>query len=325
MTKLSVDEKKLAQFENELDPYSLEDSRFPVRVLGYGEISTVLEIDFGESEDFAYKRMPLFRSVDETSDYKKLYLEYIDVLEQRIGVQLVPSEIIELKPENKQNVSVYIIQKKMPTESIGHKAIHKLPIEDIFRLVNVVLSQLAKVFEFNRQNGTAIALGIDGQISNWAIKNFYAGADRLGDDIEVVYLDTSTPLMQKEKVEQLNAELFLRSAPSFLVWVLRLFFLDDVLKRYYDFRKVCIDLIANFYKEQRAELVPRLIETVNEFFSEQIKKGIFEPITLKEVKSYYQEDAWIWRLYLAFRKFDRTLHRVFRKNYPYILPGKIKR
>ena len=37
-----------------------------------------------------------------------------------------------------------------------------------------------------------------------------------------------------EGAEQLNAELFLRSAPSFLAWILRLLFLEDVVDRYYD-------------------------------------------------------------------------------------------
>ena len=50
------------------------------------------------------------------------------------------------------------------------------------------------------------------------------------------------------------------------------------------------------------------------------------PITEKEVRSYYREDALIWILYLNMRKVDRFLRtRILRKGYPYILPGKIKR
>jgi hypothetical protein len=51
-----------------------------------------------------------------------------------------------------------------------------------------------------------------------------------------------------------------------------------------------------------------------------------KPITEKEVRSYYREDAMIWRLYLALRRFDRFLHtKILHKPYVYILPGKIKR
>ena len=131
--------------------------------------------------------------------------------------------------------------------------------------------------------------------------------------------------MRKNGEEQLNPELFLRSAPSFLVWIIRLLFLEDVMTRYYDFRLVAIDLIVNFYKEQMADLIPDLIETVNGFFITEMKEGNFKPITVKEVKAYYREDAWIWRIYLAFRKVDRVLHKMLRKDYPYVLPGKIKR
>ena len=43
------------------------------------------------------------------------------------------------------------------------------------------------------------------------------------------------------------------------------------------------------------------------------------------MRAYYREDAWIWRLYLAFKKVDRALHRLLGKDYPYILPEKIAR
>jgi hypothetical protein len=42
------------------------------------------------------------------------------------------------------------------------------------------------------------------------------------------------------------------------MWIIRLLFLKDVMSRYYDPRQVTIDLIANFYREQRADLVPSL-------------------------------------------------------------------
>ena len=143
--------------------------------------------------------------------------------------------------------------------------------------------------------------------------------------IELVYFDTSSPLLRKDGVEQINPELFLRSAPSFLVWILRLLFLQDVLTRYYDVRKVAVDLIANFYKEQRPELVPGLVAAANRFFAAGPWAGSIQPLTVKDIQDYYREDAMIWRLYLGARKVDRWLHRVMGKDYPYLLPEKIKR
>ena len=60
-------------------------------------------------------------------------------------------------------------------------------------------------------------------------------------------------------------------------------------------------------------------------FSVEIQDGGLKPITAAEIRAYYRQDAWIWRLYLTFRKVDRAMHRLFGKDYPYILPGKIKR
>jgi hypothetical protein len=89
---------------------------------------------------------------------------------------------------------------------------------------------------------------------------------------------------------------------------------------------VVIDLVANFYKEQRPDLVPDLLEAANEFFEEEMGELGIKPIEEKEVRDYYREDALIWRLYLNMRRLDCFLYtKVLRQEYPYILPGKIKR
>jgi hypothetical protein len=132
-------------------------------------------------------------------------------------------------------------------------------------------------------------------------------------------------LVRKGGQEQLDAELFLRSAPFFLVWLLRLLYLNEVLTRYYDLRRVALDLVANFYKEQRADLIPALIDLVNESFAAETQGGTFKPLTTQEVAAYYKQDAQLWSVYLAARRVDRFLHRLFGKEYPYILPEKIVR
>jgi hypothetical protein len=82
-----------------------------------------------------------------------------------------------------------------------------------------------------------------------------------------------------------------------------------------------MDLLANFYKEQRPDLIPVVLEVVNEVI---VEEGL-RPLSLEEVRGYYRQDAWIWRTYLAFRKVDRALHHITGRPYPYILPGVIKR
>ena len=321
---LEIDVDLLQEFERYLDPRHPELSDIPAKVLGYGEISTVFEIGDARQRDLAYKRMPIFENDSELDHYKKTFDEYCRVLVEEIGLELPPYGYAALPPGVGMRV-LFLAQKKLAPESIGNKAIHILSRDDTVRLVRQVLRELAKLWEFNARKGP-FELGIDGQISNWSIKGFDAESTRLADDISLVYFDTSTPFLRIDGVEQLDPELFLRSAPSFLVWILRLMFLEDVMTRYYDFHLVATDLIANFYKEQLPEYIPGLIEAANDFFDGEAANLGVAPLTEKEVRSYYREDAIIWSLYLNARRIDRFLRtRLMRRDYPYILPGKIKR
>ena len=209
-------------------------------------------------------------------------------------------------------------------EAAGEAERALLPREAVPSLVRRVLQELLKLWEFN-QKQSRVQVAIDGQISNWAIAGFDPAQPRL-QDAALLYVDTSTPLFRVNGVEQLDTELFLRSGPSFLVWILRLFFLRDVVNRYYDFHLVAVDLVANFYKEQVPELIPEIIRVVNDFFTGEAAPLAVRPVTEKEVESYYRQDALIWRLYLAMRKVDRSLRTwLLRQPYPYILPDKVKR
>ena len=125
----------------------------------------------------------------------------------------------------------------------------------VLLLVRRILREMLPVWEFNRRQDH-LQLSLDGQISNWSIDGFDPLEPYVDDTTPLFYFDTSTPLFRVEGEDQLDAEIFLRSAPSFLAWILRLLFLEDVVNRYYDFRRVAIDLVANFQKEQRGDLIP---------------------------------------------------------------------
>jgi len=320
-----ADLQLLADFEEGLDPRFPEKSKIPARVLGYGEISTVFELGAGPERELAYKRLPMFRTESEAGSYQALYQTYVAALRDSMGLRVVPTDTVRLAGRVRGRVVVYIAQERLPAGAIGHQAIHHLSSEEVDRLVLAVLGEMDKVFRFNQEHQGELEAGLDGQISNWAIAGLNPDRPVLGERIELIYFDTSSPLLRVNGQEQLDPELFLRSAPSFLVWLLRLLFLKDVMTRYYDFRQVVVDLVANFYKEQRPELIPGLVDTVNRFFAGNARLSGFKPLTIAEVRSYYREDAWIWRLYLAFKKVDRFFHRLLGKDYPYILPDKVKR
>jgi hypothetical protein len=322
MLKDKIDAGLLERFEAGLDPQNPQLSKISAKIIGYGEMSTIFIISHPGQENIAYKRMPIFRSSNEMETYERLFAEYSTGL-TNIGINIPEFAAARVIPD-KGNSVIYNAQERLPSASIGNALIQRLDENSVRLLFLCVLRNLKKVFAYNRAH-PSLTFGFDGQISNWAIKDYQEGKP-VTEKTELFYIDTGTPLIRKDGIEQLNPELFLRSAPSFLVWLIRLLFLEDVMTRYYDFRKVTIDLIANFYKEQRPEFIPMLIETANRFNAcEEAQSGI-APLTEKEIVSYYKEDATIWRVYLAFRKIDRFLHlKILRKPYVYILPGEIIR
>lgn len=325
MSKLGLDMEMLRRFELALDPRHPERSEIPVKILGFGEISTVLEIgEAHEGVSYACKRMPLFHSEQEITDYIALYEEYNNRLLD-FGIRVPTYDMFHMPLPNSRNYVFYGIQEKLGYHSIGNRIIHLVSKEEVGTLIRKIVRASHALYTQNKHHEGTFELAIDGQISNWALLGVDPEHPQVREDMELIYIDTSTPLIRKNGVEQLNPELFLRAAPSFLVWVIRLLFLKDVINRYYDFRLVMIDLIANFYKEQRHDLVPFAVHTINDYVREELQGLEFKPITEKEVRKYYKEDAFIWKFYLSARKVDRSLHRLLRKSYPYILPNITKR
>jgi len=323
MANLTVDTAYLDAFERDLDLRHPESGPIPAKVLGYGEISTVIAIATPALAHLAFKRMPMFLDAGEADRYEALYGEYLDLLERRLGVCLVPSRTVRLG-RHRGRIVMYIVQQRLPPERVAQLLVPGLSLTGLSSLTRSALAEASKVYAFNAQQHGELELAVDGQISNWALRDA-ADVARLERDeiVALEYLDTSTPLLRKRGQEQLDTELFLRSAPSFLVPLLRAFIVKDVVARYYDFRRVAIDIVANFYKEQRADAVPELVRTVNAFFATSFPKP--DPITEKDVSDYYRTDALIWRAYLAARKLDRVLHRAVGRDYPYILPARVRR
>ena len=67
---MQVDIELLKEFERGLDPAHPEKSKIPARVLGYGEISTIFEIQAETTKNLACKRMPIFKTKDEVAEYE---------------------------------------------------------------------------------------------------------------------------------------------------------------------------------------------------------------------------------------------------------------
>ncbi|MFX1561353.1 MAG: DUF6206 family protein [Promethearchaeota archaeon] len=321
---MKIDTDLLKEFEEGLDPAKPEESPIPAHVLGYGEISTVFEILHEGQSDIAFKRMPLFDNMEQVERYRDVYDRYHNRFKQ-IGIEIPEYGSVSIETD-KGRIVLYLYQKKLPAESIGNSLIHHVSEQGVQNLVLTVLRQLNRVWEFNKRKSPDVEVAIDGQISNWALKSFSGEYVDPEAGAELLYLDTSTPLFREDGEEQLDVELFLRPTPPLIRWYLKKYYLHEIVDRYYDFRKVVIDLVANFLKEQRSELVPSLIELVNNYFSTEATDYNITPITLEEVEEYYEDDASTWKLYLRVRKAHRFIKtKILRGYYAYILPAEIQR
>ncbi len=300
---LEIDRSILEDFEARLNPRELSGAK----VLGYGEISTVFAVE--GLPGAACKRMPLFKTRMAAETYSRQYIEYCGYLKET-GLVL-PDDRTEIFEQAGKPVVLYIIQKELPPGRFVHKLLHTLPDEELESIVSRIIQTIQRVWAFNAARTPDLELAIDGQLSNWIWL----------ESGELFYVDTSTPLYRVAGQEQLDPELFLESAPSFLRWLIRWLFLSDVMNRYYDARQVAIDLAANLYKEQRPDLVPRVVELIN--IGQQVDG---DPLTAKDIEKYYREDKLIWALFLALRRFDRWIKTgILGKRYEFVLPGKIKR
>jgi hypothetical protein len=321
---LEVNIDQLKEFEEVLNPAKPEESPIPAKVLGYGEISTVFEILDESQKEIAYKRMPLFDDESQVAQYRQVYDEYHKWL-NRVGITIPEYGALSVTT-NKGRIVLYLYQRKLQERSIGNKLIHTLPVEQVKDLVLTVLRELKKVWDFNSANTESAQIAIDGQISNWALKNYTSDMTELSTNPDLYYLDTSTPLFRVNEEEQLDVELFLKPTPPGMRWVLKKFYLQEIVDRYYDFRKVITDLIANFYKEQLPEQVPVMVEVANKFLIDEASEHNIEPVNVEEVAAYYKDDASTWKLYLRMRRAHRFISsKILRRYYPFILPGKIER
>jgi len=322
---IKVDREFLQKFELDLDTSNPDKGDYAVNMLGFGEISIVIEILHEDWKGLALKRIPIFDSVEQVERHIKAYNEYNRLLCEEVGLNIPDygTEWVYTDLKKKKTIALYCIQKKHNPKSVCHHIIHQLSEEEIEKLIIIIMRELHKVWKFN-QSQKKYEIGIDGQISNWILDNYEASA-RVYESSKLLYIDTSTPMVRIDGEESMNAELILKSAPKSLRWILKALFLEDTVNRYYDWRLVTTDLIANFYKEQRPELIPRLIQIINEFFATKAADFNITPFTQKEIAKYYRSDANMWRIFQTFRKMDRGTKKMFGKRYDFYLPGKISR
>ena len=284
----------LADLERKVEAALATDDRSGIDVLGYGEISTVLRLTV-DDKTYACKRLPPFPA-DAIDRYRTACTTYLVTLGER-GIRTA-SSTIEVVPTDHDPV-VYCIQ----------------PLEDRLLVDYLRDADRDEVAAIARRLVAVITsaidgqLGLDAQISNWA----------LDPDDAFVYVDVTTPLIRDDAGEEmLDTDLFLASLPAFLRPGVRRFLLPEILSHYYDARAALLDLVGNLKKERLEDVIPILLTAAND--------AVDPPITQKEIDRYYRSDAVMWEVLQRLRQTDRWWQRTIRRRgYPFLLPGKVDR
>jgi hypothetical protein len=318
----------LQKVENTLNMAYPNASTIPITLLGFGEISMVFSIVEDPSGNIAYKRLPIFQSEKQVKRHIGAFEKYNSYLteagillpnqatawvhsqDSKLQRSVGTKDIVKLTPK----ITLFCAQEIVNKECIGSHLIQTMTPEEISNFVKQILFEFNKIWLFNLSNKT-VKLGFDGQISNFAVVNE-----------KIIYLDTSTPMYRIKNKEAMDAELFLLSAPPGIRFLLKLFLLDSILDRYYDLRMVIIDLVANFIKENKGNLIPQLVQTVNKMLSDELAIHNVKPITIEEVKRYYRSDKHVWIIFQTLRRIHRFVTiKLLKRNYLFYLPPRIKR
>lgn len=315
----------LEEYERSLDTWHPDQASVPVKVLGFGEMSAVLEFpETPEYEGTIFKRLPIFRTDEEASDYQEICREYIDLLGEA-GICVPNTDFVSVRVRD-DLVVFYVAQSKVSAECIGNRILSRLDETQAALFLERVLREIAKVWEFNYKNRGSVEITLDYQISNWAVTAGSCEPDCKWDDVPLCNIDVATPFVRRNGREKLNPKLLLRACPSALRAILAAFVVDEVVARYYDPRKSVIDIIANYIKEEREDLIPGALNAANSFFSNHPLTRNVREISMREIYEYYREDAAIWVMYLESKKLDRYIKTKIRSlPYDFILPEKVKR
>jgi hypothetical protein len=293
----SLDATGLAELERRVDRALSAGDERGIEVLGYGEISCVLAWRDADNA-YAAKRLPLFDTSTRLESYRKTFDSYLRAL-AKSGINVVASRL-ESTPATDGRIAAWCLQPLLDPHTVAPNWLKSAGADGARWIFNRIADHVVST--------VGPRLGLDGQLSNWA------AVDR-----EVIYFDVTTPMMRNGGGrEALDTDLFLASLPWALRGLVRRFLLRSILDKYYGPREVLLDLLGNLLKEGVANRLGLGLDVVNAAVDPAIDEA--------EVRRYYREDARMWALLQRLRRVDRAWQRrVRRRQYPFLLPGRVER
>jgi hypothetical protein len=287
----------LAELEKHVDHALSTGDESGIQILGYGEISCVVAWHDGSTE-IAAKRLPLFDTEDRLATYRKAFDLYLEALGGS-AMRVVPSRL-ETTPATDGRIAAWCLQPLLDPDALAPTWLETANEDAARWLIGRITDRVS--------SAVAPRVGLDGQLSNWAVV-----------DGELLYFDVTTPMMRDEAGrEALDTDLFLASLPWALRGPVRRFMLHSILDKYYSPRGVLVDFLGNLIKEGRSDRLLLGLDVVNAAVAPAVEES--------EVRRYYREDARMWALLQRLRRIDRKWQQlVRRRQYPFLLPGKVER
>lgn len=265
-------------------------------VVGYGEISLAFAWP-PVAPTVVAKSLPPLADRARLRAYEALLEEYLEVLAAR-GVAVLPTAVRAVADGAQQRA--YVLQPWMAPDRIGSRTLAAADPERGGALLREVVANVLRASDDR--------VGIDGQVSNWAVV-----------DGRLHYLDVSTPMLRDaDGRDRLDTGPFAASVP----WVLRRpverFVAPALLAPYHDPRRVLLDTAGNLLRERLARWLPPLLEHANPHLE--------VPLTVPEVRRFYRGNARAWSALQALRRADRAWQRhVRRRPYGFLLAPAYRR
>lgn len=288
----------LAQLEAHLDPANPGD----VKVLAYGEISAALLVPGLEGR--VCKRMSGFADHTMAQTYCDLVGDYIAVLRDK-GVRVVDTQVVLLDRPRRPPV-VYLVQPLLA--DLGNQILHSASDTDLAWAIHTVLD---RVWVLHQRTETP-EVAVDAQLSNWSFS----------DPADPMLLDVGTPFIRAAGSHVFDQEILLSAVPPGIrAYYRRKGTASEYMDDYFDPRLVAVDLLGNFIKEGAVPRLPEGIVATNQWLAAHD----LEPVERAQVDEYYKQDAATLELFLRVRRLDRAAKKLLRRDYDFILPGKVKR
>jgi hypothetical protein len=236
-----------------------------VKIIGRGRVSLVIEWQ----GSMVVKPLPLFPSRRALDDYSSLWEKQFSILAAaNVGVLATR---LQVRAEKNGAWAGYLIQPRAAAEQLLPQFLRSVSAAEAVEILVVLASHLKTV--------VSPRFGLDGDITNWCV-------DPNG---QLLLLDSSTPLLRDEAGRGLlDLDLFLASMPRALRWPLRRFVVPRLVDRFFETRRLLIDILSGFYSEQLSHLLPQVIPRWNSLIEPEISEA--------EVLRYKKTNERVWHV-----------------------------